>query len=1029
MRRVDPNCGVVMLLCSVRVRVAWRMVACFVGWLGVMPWIPGAAWGAEEGAENAPVSFVGDGADAGLEAPVAVGDLDGDGLVDHALAASRADPGGVTDAGRVYLFLGDVSNRGVGRPLSEVADVVIDGVEAGGRLGSLHGVGGGGDLNGDGLDDLVLAAPGTGGGQGTVYIVLGRRSGWDTVSLDAADGVLSASVRSNLGEGGVVIPGDLDGDGYGDLLVAAHTASGAGFLGVEAGLVHVFYGTGDWSERTLETADAVIKGDGRYDAFGASVVAAGDLNGDGRPDFAVGAPGRDMAGTDAGAVYFFAGGERLEGTVAAGVAALTQLQGDQAGDGLGTALAAGDATEDGLTDVLVAAISSDATDENAGQVYLVPGRIGAWPASTTHIGDYAFLSFTGIGSQDRLGTGVGPLSDIDGDGHLDFVVGAPDSDLGAIDAGEIAIFLGPASRWSMATSVDSADLRVTGEAISDGLSLVASLGPGTALNGAGRTLLACAPYHDANGIDSGKVYLLPVAAWLDADNDEFSPADGDCDDTDATVYPGAEEVCDGLDNDCNGVLDDGLSVLPFYPDADGDGYGAGDPLEACAAPPGFAASSGDCDDEDPRTYPGAEEACDGLDNDCDGIVPEEEQDQDGDGFVACISGEVGDCDDTDPRSYPGAEEVCDGLDNDCDGLVPDGEQDQDGDGYLACDPEQADCDDTDPAAHPGAEEVCDGLDNDCDGRLDPEEVDDDLDGVLLCAGDCDDLEPATYPGAEEVCDGLDNDCDGTPGADEQDQDGDGFAACSLNGLPADCAPLDPMVYPGAEEVCDGIDTDCNGIPGPGELDTDQDGVLQCAGDCDDADATVHPGADEVCDEQDNDCDGEVDEDLDTFVYYPDQDGDGYGVTEEAIEACALPPDHALVGGDCDDTDRTIHPGAEEDPVDGLDNDCDGDIDEGAVAETPTETPVPPGDDDTAVPGDDDTVNPSEPTPEPTPEATPEPSTGNQAGDTVAEEDSGGCNCRVGTPGGATSGLPGLLALAFIYFRRRPRQHGERPDRR
>lgn len=187
----------------------------------------------------------------------------------------------------------------------------------------------------------------------------------------------------------------------------------------------------------------------------------------------------------------------------------------------------------------------------------------------------------------------------------------------------------------------------------------------------------------------------------------------------------------------------------WYSDTDGDGHGARlAPVWACEAR-GVPEPS-DCDDDRADVRPGAEEVCDGVDNDCSGAA-DEAWDADGDGVAAC----AGDCDDADPRRRPGFPETCNRIDDDCDGVV-DGPFDLDGDGFATC---QGDCDDASADVHPGAEEACNGRDDDCD----PETSDDgdiDGDGLSRCDGDCDDLDDRVLPGREEVCDGVDNNCDG-----------------------------------------------------------------------------------------------------------------------------------------------------------------------------------------------------------------------------------------------------------------------------
>ena len=205
-----------------------------------------------------------------------------------------------------------------------------------------------------------------------------------------------------------------------------------------------------------------------------------------------------------------------------------------------------------------------------------------------------------------------------------------------------------------------------------------------------------------------------------------------------------------------------------------------------------------------------------------------------------------------------------------------------------------------------------------------------------CGSDCDDGDPDRGPAVEElICDGVDDDCDGGYN-DSPDSDGDGFDACDpgeagdLDGLDADCDDRKPGIRPDAEEVCDRIDNDCDGDTDEG-LDTDGDGFSSCLEpvDCDDGDGERYPGAEELCNGIDDDCDGviprnEIDLDGDLYVACAGWNG-------EALEV--------LGGGDCDETRTACHPGARE-RLDLLDNDCDGDVDEGFGEEPPAETPAP-----------------------------------------------------------------------------------------
>jgi hypothetical protein len=173
----------------------------------------------------------------------------------------------------------------------------------------------------------------------------------------------------------------------------------------------------------------------------------------------------------------------------------------------------------------------------------------------------------------------------------------------------------------------------------------------------------------------------------DEDHDGYSLAEGDCDDGDPEISPAAAETCNGADDNCNGYVDEGVGETR-YADRDGDGHGDRDRSEVrCAAEPGWSDEADDCDDSDANAFPGAEETCNGVDDDCDGNIDEGATtrrwvDADGDGYgdkfqpVDVCGEEPGtadnddDCDDGDAAVNPAAAEAPgDGVDNDCDGAV------------------------------------------------------------------------------------------------------------------------------------------------------------------------------------------------------------------------------------------------------------------------------------------------------------------------------------------------------------------------
>ena len=475
--------------------------------------------------------------------------------------------------------------------------------------------------------------------------------------------------------------------------------------------------------------------------------------------------------------------------------------------------------------------------------------------------------------------------------------------------------------------------------------------------------LACRTSPKADGDTAG----LAGTDTEDADGDG-SPAGTDCDDTNAAVGPDVAEVCNGIDDNCNGEVDEGV-LIDFYDDGDGDGFGAGEATAACAPPEGHVVNAEDCDDDNPAVYPDAEELCDGIDNNCDGNTD--------DGTTLTLFADV----DGDGYGDP---------------LAP-SESCEEGPGLVA---DSTDCDDMDPAIHPGADEVCNERDDDCDTDVDEDvtrtfyvDADSDgwgdagattdacevPDGYAPAPGDCDDGVAAVNPDATELCNSIDDNCDGhideASAADAAtwfaDTDTDGFGdstntttACTQpSGHTADntdCDDAVAAVNPDATEVCNGVDDDCDGDTDDGDTsvdlstatdwsaDGDGDGygdasttTRSCTSptghvadntDCDDLDPAINPGASEICNTLDDDCDGDIDDDdasLDTSTastWYADTDGDGHGDLAVTALTCVAPAGYGTDSTDCDDTDALTSPSAHE-LWDAEDNDCDGSIDE------------------------------------------------------------------------------------------------------
>ena len=400
----------------------------------------------------------------------------------------------------------------------------------------------------------------------------------------------------------------------------------------------------------------------------------------------------------------------------------------------------------------------------------------------------------------------------------------------------------------------------------------------------------------------------------------------DCDDTLANTYPGAEEICDGIDNDCNSEIDEGLGST-YYTDSDGDGFGdENQPVEKCSIEDGLAVISGDCDDSTSDINPVAEEVQDEIDNIINDEIDEGvtkffylDEDEDGygnpDEMVGCSLPEgyvdrADDCDDLETLANPNRFELCDEIDNNCRMVLSTKTLPSTPKPILLMKmkmvleiriiqpmlvPYQKVCSKqyrlyyNTNAIHPNAEELCNGIDENCNAEIDEgassdgtvyfADEDEDgfgdpnvtwsgcavMSGYVENSDDCNDNNEAIYPEAQEFCNEQDDDCD-----EEIDEAG---------------SVGEETWY--ADEDNDGFGDDNNTTVACFSL----NGFVEISGDCADDNADINPTATETCEtEEDDNCNGDNNEPtaIGSLTFYRDADEDGFGNNNDMAFGCAAP---------------------------------------------------------------------------------------------------------------------------------------------
>jgi hypothetical protein len=413
----------------------------------------------------------GTGSDVNGHSVASAGDINGDGFADVIVGAPFANSNG-TSSGASYVVFGKA-----GGFASNIDLLSLDGsngfrlsaVAANDRSG--FSVASAGDVNGDGFADVIVGAPGPIiGGAGASYVVFGKASGFasniDLSSLDGTTGfrISGAAAADNSGRS-VASAGDVNGDGFADLIVGAPFADPNGNY---SGSSYVLFGkaTGFTSDINLSSLDGSngfrLDGTAGDDQSGFSVASAGDVNGDGFDDVMVGAWAADPNGNFSGASYVVFG----KATGFAPDTDLSSLDGSNgfrltgtAGDASGFEIAsAGDVNGDGFADVIVGARNADPNGTSSGASYVMFGKATGFASNIdlSSLDGTNGFRLSGAAAYDLAGFSVASAGDVNGDGFADVIVGALGADPNGIRSGASYVVFGKAAGF--ASNIDLSGL-------------------------------------------------------------------------------------------------------------------------------------------------------------------------------------------------------------------------------------------------------------------------------------------------------------------------------------------------------------------------------------------------------------------------------------------------------------------------------------------------------------------------------------------------------------------------------------------